>query len=208
VRRLRRSIAPAYAARPPSSARSLLLVLHFDYVSAPAAVAVLRLQRFVDEGATIHFAGIDVLGLDTAIPVTLDQLEGIERARRPAAELGVDLRRPASRPPTLSAHLVGELADDAGVGASWRERCLRAYWELGSDLGDEDVLLELAEAAGVPSAAVAARLVDRRRRLQLRQRMLTARGRGIGGVPVLEVAGGTFVPADLPDAALRELAML
>jgi predicted DsbA family dithiol-disulfide isomerase len=185
-----------------------LLILHFDYVSAPAAVAVLRLQRLADEGADIRFAGLDVLGLDIAIPVTLDQLEGIERARGRARALGLELGRPAARPPTLAAHLVGELATSAGVGASWRERCLRAYWEQGRDLGAAGELIRLAEEAGVDPAAAADLLADRARRLQLRQRMLLARGRGIGGVPVLEVPGGTFVAADLPDADLRQLAAL
>jgi 2-hydroxychromene-2-carboxylate isomerase len=185
-----------------------LLLLHFDYVSAPAAVAVLRLQRLVDQGAAIGFAGIDVLGLASSIPVTLDQLEGIERARGPALEVGLTLRRPTLRPPTLAAHLVGDLAGAVGLGAAWRERCLRSYWEEGGDLGDERLLLDLAAATGLERRAVADLLDDRPRRVQLRQRMLTTRSRGIGDVPVLEVAGGTFVPADLPEDDLRQLASL
>jgi 2-hydroxychromene-2-carboxylate isomerase len=185
-----------------------LLLLHFDYVSAPAAVAVLRLQRLVDGGAAIGFAGIDVLGLATAIPVTLDQLEGIDRARDAAREVGLTLGRPTVRPPTLPAHLVGELAIEVGLGAAWRERCLRAYWEEDADLADERLLLDLAETTGLERVAVAALLDDRPRRIQLRQRMLASRSRGIGDVPVLEVAGGTFVPADLPEDDLLHLASL
>jgi predicted DsbA family dithiol-disulfide isomerase len=169
---------------------------------------VLRLQRLADDGLPVTFEGVDLLGLDVAIPVTLDQLEGIGRARAAAAELGLTLRRPSLRPPTLAAHLVGELATTAGVGAAWRERCVRAYWEDGHDLGAEPELLELAEAAGLVRDEVAAVLADRGRRLRLRQRMLATRSRGIGGVPVLEVAGGTYVPADLPETDLRQLAAL
>jgi predicted DsbA family dithiol-disulfide isomerase len=171
-------------------------------------VAVLRYQRLVDEGAVVEFAGIDVLGLELAIPVTLDQLEGIDGSRAAALELGLVLRRPSRRPPTLAAHLVGEVATDQGVGASWRERCLRAYWEEDADLGEDEVLRELAGDAGVRPDDVAEALADRARRTRLRQRMLVTRGRGVGGVPVLEVVGGTFVPADLPDDDLRRLAAL
>jgi predicted DsbA family dithiol-disulfide isomerase len=177
-------------------------------VSAPAAVAVLRLQQLADEGVAVAFAGIDVLGLELTIPATLDQLEGVEAARTAAAGLGLDLRRPTRRPPTLPAHLVGEVAVEHGVGASWRATCLRAYWERGADLADEAVLHELARTAGAPADAVTAALADRDRRRQLRQRMLLARSRGVGDVPVLEVTGGTFVPADLPDKELRQLAAL
>jgi predicted DsbA family dithiol-disulfide isomerase len=177
-------------------------------VSAPAAVAVLRLQRLAAEGMAVAFAGIDVLGLELTIPATLDQLEGVEAARAAAEVLGLDLHRPTRRPPTLPAHLVGEVAAEHGVGASWRETCLRAYWERGADLADEAVLRELARTVGAPADAVDAALADRDRRRQLRQRMLVARSRGVGDVPVLEVAGGTFVPADLPEADLRQLAAL
>jgi hypothetical protein len=185
-----------------------LLLLHFDYVSAPAAVAVLRLQRLADEGMPVAFSGLDVLGLDAAIPATLDQLEGVQRAAAAARSVGLELRRPSVRPPTLAAHLVGDLATLRGVGASWRERCLRAYWEEGGDLGDDRVLAELADGAGLDPSEVTGLLSDRGRRVQARQRMLASRSRGIGDVPVLEVPGGTFVPADLPDGDLRALAAL
>jgi 2-hydroxychromene-2-carboxylate isomerase len=192
----------------PCHLEVLLLTLYFDYVSAPAAVAVLRLQRLADEGASIAFSGIDVLGLEVTIPATLDQLEGVESARASARAVGLELRRPTLRPPTLAAHLVGDLATERGLGAAWRETCLRSYWERGADLGDETVLRELARDTGLADETVRARLADRERRTQLRQRMIVARGRGVGGVPVLEVAGGTFVTADLPDADLRQLATL
>jgi hypothetical protein len=185
-----------------------LLLLHFDYVSAPAAVAVLRLQRLADEGMLVAFSGLDVLGLDAAIPATLGQLEGIQRAAAAARSVGLELRRPTLRPPTLAAHLVGDLATARGVGASWRERCLRAYWEEDGDLGDDGVLVELADGAGLDPSEVAGLLGDRGCRVRARQRMLASRSRGIGDVPVLEVPGGTFVPADLPDADLRALAAL
>jgi predicted DsbA family dithiol-disulfide isomerase len=197
-----------WTAAPGSSSRSPLLTLYYDYVSAPAAVAVLRLQRLADEGANVAFSGIDVLGLELTIPATLDQLEEVAAARAAVRELGLDLQRPTRRPPTLPAHLVGEVAVAHGVGASWRETCLRAYWEHGADLADEAVLRDLAVAAGLPDEVVLEALADQDRRRQLRQRMLVARSRGVGGVPVLEVAGGTFVSADLPEGDLRQLAAL
>jgi predicted DsbA family dithiol-disulfide isomerase len=171
-------------------------------------VAVLRLQRLADQGAAVAFTGIDVLGLEISIPATLDQLEGVEVARPAARALGLDLQRPSRRPPTLPAHLVGEVAAAHGAGAAYRESCLRAYWERGEDLADGSVLRGLASAVGVPADAAVEALADRDRRRQLRQRMLVARSRGVGGVPVLEVAGGTFVAADLPESDLRQLAAL
>jgi hypothetical protein len=49
-----------------------MLTLHFDYPSPASAVALLRLQRLTDVGHRIRFLGLDALGLDVAVPPTLD----------------------------------------------------------------------------------------------------------------------------------------
>jgi predicted DsbA family dithiol-disulfide isomerase len=185
-----------------------MLTLHFDYPSPASAVALLRLQRLTDVGHRIRFLGLDALGLDVAVPPTLDQLDELERYRDRAVELGLPMRRPSRRPPTLSTHLVGELADDLGLGASWRWTCLRAYWAADADLSDPGSLVDLGAEAGLDRDAVAERLEDTIARRALRGKMVTRHRAGIGGVPVLEADGGVFISADLPDAELEELASL
>lgn len=185
-----------------------MLTLYFDYPSAASVVAVLRLQPLADEGLPVAFEGFDPLGLDTALPFTLDLYEDLERHGARAAELGLRLHRPAARPPTLAAHLVGALASRMGLGAAWRAQCFAGYWRDGVDLGDREILVELAVAAGLEAEAARGALEDRTGRLQLRQRMMALRSRGIGGVPVLEIAGGTMVSPELSDDDLRALAGL
>lgn len=182
-----------------------MLILHHDVTSPAAATAVLRLQRIADAGGAVAFQGLDVLGLDTAIPVTLDQLAELERQTPRLRGLGLDVRRPSRRPPTLGVHLVAEHADAVGLGAAWRLAALAGYWERDLDLGDDEVVAELAAGAGLDRRAVAEQLADRPARIGLRRRMLATRQRGIGGVPVLEYQGA-FVSADLSDDDLRELA--
>jgi 2-hydroxychromene-2-carboxylate isomerase len=182
-----------------------VLILHHDPTSPAAAVATLRLQRIADAGGRVAFQGFDVLGLEVAIPVTLDQLAELDRVGPLLRELGVAVRRPTRRPPTLPAHLVGELAELTGLGAAWRLAVVRAYWEEDADLADRATLVDLAVAAGLAGGDVADRLDDRAAHVQLRRRMLATRQRGIGGVPVLEYQGA-FVPADLDDADLQQLA--
>lgn len=184
-----------------------MLLLYFDYSSPAAAVAVLRLQRLADQGVEVGFAGIDVLGIDVSLPVTLDQLAELERWAPRAAALGLELRRPRVRPATLGAHLVGTLASSLDLGAAWRMAALEAYWTRGLDLGDDRALVELAGSVGLPGDRVASWLGDGPRRAALRRTMTADRGRGIGGVPVLE-AQGAFVSADLGDEELRQLAAL
>jgi predicted DsbA family dithiol-disulfide isomerase len=182
-----------------------MLVCHFDFTSPAAAVAVLRLQRIADQGGSVAFVGLDVLGIEAAIPATLDQLAELERVRDRAAALGLAMRRPSRRPPTLPAHLVADLAETKGLGSSWRHTVLAGYWERGLDVSDPEVLAELAGVAGLDGGQVGALVADRRARVALRQRMLQVRGRGVGGVPVLDV-GGTLIAADLSDDDLRQLA--
>jgi predicted DsbA family dithiol-disulfide isomerase len=182
-----------------------VLILHHDVTSPVAAAAVLRLQRVADAGGAVAFQGFDVLGLDTAIPVTLDQLAELERETPRLRDLGLAVRRPSRRPPTLGVHLVADVAEQVGLGAAWRAATLAAYWERDLDLGDADVLADLAADAGLDHAEVVARLADRGARTELRRRMLATRQRGIGGVPVLEYQG-SFVSADLSDDDLHQLA--
>lgn len=184
-----------------------VLILHHDPPSPASAVAVLRLQRLADEGLRVAFEGIDVLGIDAAIPVTLDVLAELEAWRDRAADLGLELRRPSRRPPTARVHLVGTLAESRGLGAAWRLTTYRAYWEDDADLGDPAVLTELATGIGLERPAVTETLADRGRLARLRQRMQLRRSEGIGGVPILEF-NGTYVPATMPDHDLRQLAEL
>ena len=184
-----------------------MLVLHFDHTSLPAVVAALRLQALADAGGDVGFQGIDVLGVDMALPVTLDQLDEIDRWQDRAEALGLTVRRPSQRPPTLSAHLVGDIARSQGLGATWREAVFRAYWTDDAPIDAPDTLCDLAQHAGLDPDEVAIRLRDPGARVTVRQRMTADRGRGIGGVPILEI-DGTLVSAELSDTDLRALAGL
>ncbi len=184
-----------------------MLILHYDVTSLPAVVAALRLQRLADAGGRVRFSGIDVLGVDASLPVTLDQLEEFQRWRGRAEGLGLTVRRPFQRPPTLSVHLVAAIATSHDLGAAWRDAVFSAYWTDGAPIGERSYLVTLARDVGLDAEEVAGHLEDPAARLALRQRMTADRGRGIGGVPVLEL-DGTFVSAELSDDDLRQLAGL
>lgn len=184
-----------------------MLTLHFDYTSPASAHALLRLQALADRGALVEFVGIDALGLEAAVPATLDQLEELDRFGPRLRALGLQTRRPRVRPPTLGAHLVAGLAAAHDLGAAWRRAVLGAYWSRGLDVGREETLVDLAAEVGVPAGEAADWLADSSRRAALWRTMASERGRGVGGVPVLEFEG-TLVTADLDDDDLARLASL
>ena len=189
----------------PDPSLAVVLTLTHDVTSPASAIAVARLDRLAAAGLPVRFRGIDVLGVDATLPVTLDVLAELERVAERAAALGVELRRPTRRPSTARVHLVADLAGAVGLGAAWRAATYRAYWRDDADLADPDVVATLADDVGLDADAVTATLADDAAVAAVRRRTTSARSEGIGGVPVL-VAHGTLVSADLDDAALWELA--
>lgn len=181
-----------------------MLTLYHDYTSPASAVAALRLQRLADEGVPVAFVGLEAL-VAAHLPVTGEVTAAIADLVEAAAAEGLILRRPPSLPPTAQAHVTGELAEEQGLGASWRGACYRALWQEGADLADPAVLVDLADRAGLDRAAVQACLADPGRVAAFRRSLAAHRHLGVGGVPVL-LAHGTLVPALLHEEQLRELA--
>ena len=182
-----------------------MLTLTHDVTSPASAVAVARIDRLAADGLPVRFRGIDVLGIDATLPVTLDVLAELERVAPRAAEAGVQLQRPTRRPSTARVHLVADLLDDEATARAWRAATYAAYWQHDADLADEHVVVELAEDVGLDADTVVAAMRDDAALAAVRRRTQTARGEGIGGVPVL-IAHGTLVSPDLDDDALWALA--
>jgi 2-hydroxychromene-2-carboxylate isomerase len=184
-----------------------VLTLYHDFTSPGSAVAVVRLQRLADEGLDIRFEPFEAIGIDAVLPLTIDVTAALDDVAEAAASEGLRLRRPAALPPTGLAHVVGALADQAGLGASWRQTCYRAFWERGADIGSGSVLVELAEVAGLSPDLAAGALRERVRLHTVRQRTAAHRADGVGGVPTI-LAQRTLVPGLLPESDLRALAAL
>lgn len=184
-----------------------MLTLFHDFTSPASAIAVQRVQRLADDGLGVAFEGFEAIGVDLSLPVTLDVLAEIERLAGAAAAEGLVLERPRSMPPTGLAHVVGDVADAAGLAASWRSTCYRAYWALGVDLADPTTLVELAGDAGLDATAVSAAVADRLVLAAVRRRMTVHRRNGVDGVPTI-LTSRTLVPGLLPADDLRALADL
>jgi predicted DsbA family dithiol-disulfide isomerase len=182
-----------------------VLTLFHDYTSPASAVAVARLQRLADEGVDVDFVGFEAIGMDVALPPSLDVLAAIDDLAEQAAAEGVVLRRPPSLPPTARAHAVGTLAEQHDLGASWRSRCYAAFWAEGVDLDDVAVLTALAEEAGLDGAQVGAVLAEPGFVASVRRAAGRHRRNGVGGVPTI-LAHRTLIPGLVPEADLRALA--
>jgi predicted DsbA family dithiol-disulfide isomerase len=91
---------------------------------------------------------------DEGIPRTqLEERYGPEvhaRTRATIEAAGFAFNPPDVIPNSRRALAVTELARDRDLHEPVHTRLMRAYWSDGADLGDEDVLLDLVEEAGVP----------------------------------------------------------
>lgn len=182
-----------------------MLTLFHDYTSPASAVAALRLQRLVDQGLPAEFEGFEAIGLDATLPLTLDVAAAIDDVAEAAEDEGLTLLRPPGLPPTALAHTVGDVAEERGLGASWRETCYRAFWSEGAAIREREVLLELASRAGLDPGPVMIALDDRMVLAAVRRRSAMRRRNGVGGVPTI-LASRTLVPGLLAEEDLRTLA--
>jgi predicted DsbA family dithiol-disulfide isomerase len=66
-----------------------------------------------------------------------------------AAELGIEIRMPRKLANSRLALLGGEIAREAGKFEAYHEAVFRAYFQSDQDIGDPDVLAQIAEAVGL-----------------------------------------------------------
>jgi predicted DsbA family dithiol-disulfide isomerase len=113
-------------------------------------------------------------------------------------------------PNTLDAHRLLRWAGDADAQEIVVEALFRAYFVEGRDIGDRDVLAEIAATAGLDGQAISGRLASEEDREAVGGEVERARIIGVTGVPTFILAGRYGLvgaqPAEEIAQALREVA--
>jgi predicted DsbA family dithiol-disulfide isomerase len=104
------------------------------------------------------------------------------------AGVAMDLDAIARTPNTLDAHRLIHWAGLEGKQAAVVEALFRAYFREGRDIGEREVLLDIAEAAGMGREMVARLFASDADLAETRTRDAHARARGIRGVPTFILA--------------------
>ena len=120
------------------------------------------------------------------------------------------LERIERTPNTFAAHRLIDLAQERGAGGAVVDALFRAYFEEARDIGEREVLLGIAEAAGLARADVEARWGDAAHARRVAQLEESMKQLGIGGVPTFIFdrklgVSGAQAPEALA-AAMREAA--
>lgn len=115
-----------------------------------------------------------------------------------AAGVAINFEGMARTPNTLDAHRLIHWAGIEGAQHHVVSALMRGYFQEGRDIGDRDVLADIADSAGL-DAAVIRKLLDSDADLEeIRARDAAAREMGVNAVPTFIVAGKHAVPGAQP----------
>lgn len=130
-----------------------------------------------------------------------DQADEVMRAvHQRAAQLGLRLNVSDREPDTTDAHRLLHWAGLEGAQTRVKSGLLRAYWQEARDIGDPEVLADIAAAAGMDRAVTARLLASDADRDEIERRDQHARERGITAVPTFIVADRHAVSGAQPAA--------
>lgn len=130
-------------------------------------------------------------------------LQGLIAAAREAG-FDFDPMLPTVLPNTLMAQQVIRQSHLTGAQMAFAGVLYAAYWDRGADIGDRDVLVELAGAAGMDEAEIRGKLESGAEREAAAGEAAAFRRAGVSGVPTFIVNERTGFSGALPHARLVE----
>ncbi|MDH3297227.1 MAG: DsbA family protein [Gemmatimonadota bacterium] len=178
--------------------------LYGDYACPFTYVMNARLDLLASEGiVTTVWRPLPTHGPDGAEDwrslgeTSSDLKASVEDVRRAAASLGLPFRLPERPPSTWRALLASEFARDCGQTDFLRfhRAVFRAVFSAVSDIGDADVLADIAEQAGIDLVGLEAALTDRRYESVLHEAESEAEEYGIEATPTVLIGRYKLVGA-------------
>ncbi len=122
----------------------------------------------------------------------------VDNMREIARQSGIEMKRPAIIPNTRKAHEATEYARDGGRLPEFHRAVFKAYWEDERNIGDTEVLADVASSCGLNGAALQEALVDGRYTDRVREQMEWGRAAGVTGVPTV-IFNGKFAVVGAQD---------
>ncbi len=121
-----------------------------------------------------------------------------ERYRREINQgpFGID-----SRPALIGA----KYAESKELGLAYHEAMMRAYWQEARDIGDRSVLVDIAEAIGLPREEYLAALDDPVYDAQVQADIEIAHAYGLNGVPALIIDNRYVLSGAQPPDVMRRV---
>jgi len=130
----------------------------------------------------------------------------LEHLRATAAESGIKMKRPPLVPNTRKAHEATEFAKKNGRLWEAHRALFHAYFEEERNIGDVDVLCDVAAGIGLDAAALRLALTDGRYTAEVEEQLAWARAAGVTGVPTVIFSGKFAVVGAQDYAVFRDVA--
>lgn len=130
----------------------------------------------------------------------------LDNLRATAAEAGIEMKRPALVPNTRKAHEATEFAKEHGRLWEIHRALFHAYFEEERNIGDVDVLCDVAAGIGLNADALRAALADGRYAAEVEEQLAWARAAGVTGVPTVIFAEKFAVVGAQEYAVFRDVA--
>ncbi len=133
-----------------------------------------------------------------------EQLAAIHKTLEAAAALAeapLNLAAPTRLPNTINGHRLVRWAAAQGAAEAAIDALFAAYWVDGRDIGEDEVLVEIADAVGLDGDAVRALLLGDADRDEIAAMHNAATRIGVKGVPVAVLnRQAVLMGAESPDA--------
>jgi predicted DsbA family dithiol-disulfide isomerase len=130
----------------------------------------------------------------------------LENLRATAAEAGIEMKRPSLVPNTRKAHEATEFAKDHGRLWEIHRALFHAYFEEERNIGDVDVLCEVAAGIGLDAGRLRVALAERRYAAEVEEQLAWARAAGVTGVPTVIFSGKFAVVGAQDYTVFRDVA--
>ena len=120
-----------------------------------------------------------------------------------AARYGIEMHFPPYKPRSRWAHEAAELARDHGQFDAMREALFQAFFVANRDIGDQDVLVEVAESVGLDGDELRTALAAGRHTARVRELEMIAAQLGVQAVPTMIFGDVVAVQGAQPYDVLR-----
>jgi predicted DsbA family dithiol-disulfide isomerase len=120
-------------------------------------------------------------------------------------QYGLDLNRGPMGIHSRAALIGAKYAEAQGKGPHYHDAVFRAYWQRANNIGDEDVLAEIAHSVGLEREPFLAALGDESYEAQVEADVEQADHYGLNGVPALIFGNRYLVSGAQPYEVLRQV---
>ena len=120
-------------------------------------------------------------------------------------QYGLELNQGPMGLSSRSALIGAKVAEAQGTGAAYHDAVFRAYWQRANNIGEVDVLGEIAHSVGLERAAFLAALKDETYEAQVAADVEQAYQYGLTGVPALIFNSRYLVSGAQPYEVLQQV---